>query len=226
MGDDKEFHNMVVEFLAEIRKIPVNRARKKPLIGLVGEIYLRVNPYTNGDIVRQLESLGAEVHLAPLSEFIFNGTEDIKVFGDSLFGKFLGKLKYKYLKRLDASVVKHFEDGLMRPNFGQGRDADTVAKYGKQYTGNYCGGEGPLTLGAIEDYARHGADGVIMIGPMGCMPNIIYKGLFEKVKDYLPENRTGMPLIEITISESLNFKNMRTRIEPFINQAKDYLKTK
>ncbi|MDH5404170.1 MAG: hypothetical protein OEY49_16855, partial [Candidatus Heimdallarchaeota archaeon] len=226
ISDKEKFAEVISEFLSEIKKIPLNRTRKKPLIGIVGEIYLRFNSFGNGDLVRQLESLGAEVHLAPFTELIFYGTNTLKALGDSLFGNISDKINHYLVKRLDNQVFELFKDSLTRPDFGQGRDADMIVKYGRQYVGNHCAGEGPLTLGAIEEYCRHGADGVIMIGPMGCLPNITFKGLFEQVRDFLPDHLKDMPRMEITVSESLNFKNILTRIEPFVNQANDYMRNK
>ncbi|MCY3412724.1 MAG: hypothetical protein INQ03_13890 [Candidatus Heimdallarchaeota archaeon] len=223
LGDQPAFEAMVKEYLAEVEKIPKNTERKRPLIGLVGEIYLRLNPYSNGDLIRQLEMLGAEVHLAPIMELIFYGTKTLNTLGDSLFGGIVDTFRWELVRKIDDKVFALFEDSLSRPEFGRGRDVKRVVEFGRGYTGSYCAGEGPLTLGAIEEYARHGAHGMIMIGPMGCLPNITFKGMFESVRDHLPDEIKEMPRMEITVSESLNFKNVLTRIEPFVNQAKDYM---
>ena len=49
--------------------VPV-RAIKKPLVGIVGEIYVRNNRFTNQDVVRRIEKVGGEAWLAPISEWI------------------------------------------------------------------------------------------------------------------------------------------------------------
>ena len=53
--------------------IPVTE-RTKPVIGVVGEIYIRSNRFSNEDVVRQIESLGrrgvgrADLGVAPLRQ--------------------------------------------------------------------------------------------------------------------------------------------------------------
>jgi len=37
----------------------------------VGELYLRLNPFTNQEIVRRVEALGGEVWLAPMMEWLY-----------------------------------------------------------------------------------------------------------------------------------------------------------
>ena len=46
------------------------KAPAKPLVGIVGEIYVRQNRYTNQDVVRRIEKAGGEAWLAPISEWI------------------------------------------------------------------------------------------------------------------------------------------------------------
>ena len=54
----------------EFDRIPLNGAGRKPIIGIVGEIYIRSNRFSNEDLVRNLERLGCEVWLPPISEWL------------------------------------------------------------------------------------------------------------------------------------------------------------
>ena len=47
------------------------RKEKRPLIGIIGEIFVRHNRFANEDIVRHVEELGGEVWLAPLEEWVY-----------------------------------------------------------------------------------------------------------------------------------------------------------
>ncbi|MEK7852096.1 MAG: hypothetical protein AAB275_09455, partial [Deltaproteobacteria bacterium] len=42
---------------------------KRPVIGIIGEIYVRYNPFSNEDIVRKIESMGGQVWLPPFGEW-------------------------------------------------------------------------------------------------------------------------------------------------------------
>jgi len=52
-----------------IRPFTTNGAGGRPLIGLVGEWFVRIHDGANQRIIRKLERAGAEVWLAPPSEF-------------------------------------------------------------------------------------------------------------------------------------------------------------
>ena len=43
---------------------------QKPVVGIVGEIYIRSNRFGNNDLVRKVEEFGGEAWLAPITEWI------------------------------------------------------------------------------------------------------------------------------------------------------------
>jgi predicted nucleotide-binding protein (sugar kinase/HSP70/actin superfamily) len=49
--------------------IPVTD-RSKPVVGVVGEIYIRSNRFSNNDLVRKIEEFGGEAWLAPITEWV------------------------------------------------------------------------------------------------------------------------------------------------------------
>ncbi len=44
---------------------------RKPLIGIIGEIFVRSHKFSNEDLVGKVETLGGEVWLAPVEEWIY-----------------------------------------------------------------------------------------------------------------------------------------------------------
>ncbi|MBM4083674.1 MAG: CoA activase, partial [Planctomycetes bacterium] len=50
--------------------IPVDRSAPKPRIGVVGEIFVRCNQFTNNFVVRRIEKLGGEVASATVQEWL------------------------------------------------------------------------------------------------------------------------------------------------------------
>ena len=89
-----------VEALAALR----GDGPPKPLVGVVGEIYVRCNGYSNGEVIRAIEAAGGEGWLAPLGEWIlytswmakheaFNGTN---VFNPSELAVTLLKNRYMH----------------------------------------------------------------------------------------------------------------------------------
>ncbi len=49
------------------------------MIGVVGEIYIRSNRFSNEDVVRQIERLGGEAWVAPISEWLLYVNTTAKV---------------------------------------------------------------------------------------------------------------------------------------------------
>ena len=53
------------------RAIPGRRDRSTPLIGIVGEIFCRLNTFSNENLIRRLEEYGAEAWLSDIVEWIW-----------------------------------------------------------------------------------------------------------------------------------------------------------
>ena len=64
----------LVESMARARerfqRVPALYDREIPLIGVVGEIFCRLNTFSNEDLIRKLESYGAEACLSHISEWV------------------------------------------------------------------------------------------------------------------------------------------------------------
>ena len=54
----------------DFRAVP-RSSEKRPLIGVVGEIFVRSHEFSNEDLVRKIEDLGGEVWLSPVEEWIY-----------------------------------------------------------------------------------------------------------------------------------------------------------
>ena len=61
--------------------VAVDETQERPLIGVVGEIFCRLNNFSNHDLVRRLEKQGAECWISDLAEWITytNGEEARKL---------------------------------------------------------------------------------------------------------------------------------------------------
>ena len=63
----------------EFRSIPVDKTREKILIGIVGEIFCRLNDFSNDFIINEIEKLGGEVWMSDVSEWIFYTNDEERV---------------------------------------------------------------------------------------------------------------------------------------------------
>ena len=60
----------MVRFRERFRRIAAHYKPEVPLIGVVGEIFCRLNSFSNDDLIRKLEAHGAEAWLSGISEWV------------------------------------------------------------------------------------------------------------------------------------------------------------
>ena len=68
-SDTMNWEGFLKEAAEKFMRIPMHK-HERPLIGVVGEIYVRCNAFANNDIVESIEQLGGEAWLAPVTEWI------------------------------------------------------------------------------------------------------------------------------------------------------------
>ncbi|MBI5025240.1 MAG: CoA protein activase [Nitrospirae bacterium] len=64
------FYELLTEMRNSFARISKTKDTK-PIIGIIGEIFVRHNAFSNEDIVRKVEALGCEVWLAPVEEWLY-----------------------------------------------------------------------------------------------------------------------------------------------------------
>jgi predicted CoA-substrate-specific enzyme activase len=192
---------------------------RKPLIGIVGEIFVRSNRFSNEDLVRKVEALGGEVYLSPVEEWIcyINHMAFSKVLIKKEWsGMIKLLLKASFQKRIERRFARHFE-GFLR-NLHE-PDTKTLLVKASPYIHSSFEGEAILSIGKSIDLIERGASGIINAMPFGCMPGTIVSGLMRGVgTDF------GIPCLSIPFdgTESLTTE---IQLEAFIDQVKEYHRT-
>jgi len=177
------------ELVREGEGIVDPRIRQKPLVGIVGEIFLRTHVQANQDVIRLLEKHGAEVVDASIAEwFNFTTYERMR---EARIGLRLG------LKQLQAGRIRdclrkmlshgatlayqyYRQDQIYRraePLLSPARD-HRVRRLDKtlQEEGIYSfdlGTEACLSISGILEYVRQGCNGVVNVYPFTCMPGTV-----------------------------------------------------
>jgi predicted nucleotide-binding protein (sugar kinase/HSP70/actin superfamily) len=67
----KQLVHTMSEIAFAFSKIPADYSNSKPLIGVVGEIYCRMDGFANAGFIKKIEKFGGEVWLAPVSEWVW-----------------------------------------------------------------------------------------------------------------------------------------------------------
>jgi len=159
-----------------------------PTVGLVGEIYVRCDPFANDFVIEKLESRGIRVQLAPFSEWLeyaeWCGREEGR-------NRNIGAL----ITRTVLYRCQEISHGVLARRLGWHRRT-TVAQAlaaAAPYLRTALHGEAVLTLGAaVHEWRSGGIDGVVNVGPLECMPTKLAETQLFHVAE-----REGLPSLTI-----------------------------
>ncbi|MFH1825957.1 MAG: acyl-CoA dehydratase activase-related protein [bacterium] len=195
--------------------IPQNPNGHKPVIGIVGEIYLRCNPACNGDIVRRLETLGGRAWTAPLTEWSYY--TNLGYMYESLMRKNPGHLLQALLIDLTQKWDEHRLSKVFRGTIKNLHEPSIIKtlKHAAPYLHYSYKGEAALSLGKAVDYIQKGASGIINIMPFTCMPGTVVSALSKRLR----QDHGDFPWLDLSIDGNEGV-NLDTRLEAFIHQAK------
>jgi predicted nucleotide-binding protein (sugar kinase/HSP70/actin superfamily) len=206
----------------------------KPLIGIVGEIYLRTHVHSNQDIIRVLERYGAEVVNASIAEWVDYTTYD-KV-REAKVGLWLS------LRQLRFDTVKSYLKQLM--SYGgdllyQQIRLDTAYKRVKpllDLAGDHriahlektlikhdlysfkLGTEACLSIAGIMEYMHGGYNGVVNVYPFTCMPSTITTSIMRPIM-----NREKIPFLDAPYDGTYQ-PGREAAIRTFMYQAYQHFK--
>lgn len=201
----------LAQAVARFAAIP-RRHEPRPLVGIVGEIYLRLNPFSNEDVIGAIERFGGEAWLAPMSEWahyttacqhlqsVAQGRRAWTRWVDDLTGRHMHSLE----DRLISAAGPLLSDRLEPP-------IETILEYGRRYVPIEFQGETILTVGRTVAFARAGASLVVNCSPFGCMPATISTALYRRMSGDL-----GVPLVSL-FYDGQGTQNQR--LEVFLNNA-------
>ena len=155
-------------------------------MAVVGEIYVRCDPFTNDFVIDRLEKRGIRVKFAPFNEFIeyvdWVNTVKLSEGRHEQPGSRLAEHLTLTIKRL---VIERLYD-TVRPALGWSgrlRVTDTMEAV-EPYLTPDLHGEAVLTLGGpIHEYEQGEIIGVVNVGPLECMPTKIAEAQFYHVAE-------------------------------------------
>jgi len=237
LGPDKNFNKILdklEEIIEEGKRIIDPGVLPKPLIGIVGEIYLRTHVHANQDVIRVLEGFGAEVVNASIAEWVnytsYDGLRIAKAgFGLALRQFRLGPMK-KYLKDIIS-----FGGDLFYQEFRQKRVYRRVSPLidlAEDHSVGHLekilveedlfdfdvGTEACLSIPGIIEFAREGYNGVVNVYPFTCMPSTITSAIVGPLM-----NELGIPYLD-TPYDSSTQPGREAAIRTFMYQANQHFK--
>lgn len=214
-----EKHQDLVELAREasfaFANIKVDRSKPRPLIGVIGETYVRCNEFANNFLTRNIERLGGEVFIPPFAEwinYIAHCRRESCLFEKDYKG-FFGEFISDIVQRYDAYRLTKVFKGRIR-HFLKEAPIKELIKKGKPYIDDSYKGDPVLSMGKAIEYVEEGFDGLVNVIPFHCMPGTVVNGVLERFqKDFY-----GMPCLKLSF-DGQEQTNEETRLEAFMHQA-------
>ncbi|MBN1118307.1 MAG: hypothetical protein JXA77_13945 [Bacteroidales bacterium] len=201
----------------DFKSIKVDNPGSKPVVVIVGEIFMRDNPYCSNNLVKRLEDLGAETQMAPFAEWVNYST--IRYIRDS---RWRGHMKNLFKARLQLFFQKSMEKkiiGSIHSIFELSREVEVEEMLDNcgEFIHKDYDGDPPLALGSAVLLAERKIAGVVNILPFTCMPGTINC----TVSHNLRKKHGGIPWENFAYDGHENI-GVDTRFEAFMHQVKEY----
>ncbi len=191
--------------------------KKKPRVGVIGEIYIRNNPFSNNHLLEKLESQGLEADIASFSEWIHYTTEEYKTESwrkRSWRGMLSATIKAYIQKRDEHWVISNVIDEL---NGDREHPIREVLGYAGPYLPISVGGEAMPAIGKAIDLIKHGCVGIVNTLPFTCMPGNIINAISSKItRDF-----NNIPWLNMAY-EGASGENDLVRIGAFAESVKSW----
>ena len=201
--------------------VEIGRSVEKPIIGYVGEFYVRASAFSNQDVVRKIEALGGEVWAAPILEWFLyrNVRRSMRslLAGDYLLW-FKNELKDIVMKRQERELT-HVFHGFLR-NLEE-PSSDEVLAMAAPYVHKSFEGEAIMTVGKAIDFVTKGLSGIVAVMPFTCMPGTISNAILKRVREEMGE----FPFLNM-VYDGVEQGTDQTRLEAFMHQAREYARRK
>ena len=151
-----------------------------PTVLVVGEIYVRCEPFANDFVIDKLQQRGIRARLAPFHEWL--DYSDLILRRDEMGGLSLAaRVSGHVQRRIQHSLQRCACGGLDRPEPPAMTDILDTAE---PYLRSELIGEAVLTVGTpLEEWRRGEIDAVVSVGPLECMPNKISEAQFFHVAE-------------------------------------------
>jgi predicted nucleotide-binding protein (sugar kinase/HSP70/actin superfamily) len=198
--------------------VPVDRSKKRPTIGILGEFFTVLNDWANHDLIRTLEGLGVEVvsHGLTVTNFITLFSEHYYHRNCLKRGK-VGAAFYYFLRnRWIMSWVKKMEACLpeaLRPF--RTLDSRTVLREVEPFIHYDIDPVLATFTARIRGFAASGVSGLCNLFVLNCMLGNVSVPIFRNAL----KTHQNLPVLH-AVYDGQKQTNMLTRIEAFVHQAK------
>lgn len=192
-----------------------------PKVGVVGEIYLKLNSFSHKDILNWLQEQGIEVIPPTITAFFMQAFVNHKVNKEahlsrsSMVTDFVMNKIYKwannYIERANQVCCGFRYFTPFSNIFEEAEHAAGVVTLTAQF------GEGWLIPAELVGFAKSGVHNVVSLQPFGCIANhVISKGIEKKIRERFPQ----MNLLFLDFDSGVSEVNVLNRLHLMVNNLK------
>ncbi|MBO5486745.1 MAG: 2-hydroxyacyl-CoA dehydratase, partial [Eubacterium sp.] len=217
-----ELKKIVRGIIKDFDEIELDETKKKPRVGIVGEILVKFLPAANNYVVNLLEEEGAEAVCPDMLDFFMYSAFD-SVFKSEHLGfkkrsKILGKAAVWLLENFRKPMVEALRES---KRFDAPPVIQTLADYAEPFvsTGNQTG-EGWFLTGEMIELLHSNVPNIVCTQPFGCLPNhVVGKGVIKQLRKAFP----GANIVAVDYDPGASEVNQLNRIKLMLATANENL---
>lgn len=241
-GKKVSYKKTIYRIVADFDNIPVDMTRKKPKVGVVGEILVKFHPGANNNIIEVIEKEGGEAVMPGLLDFMmycfYNSNFKSEALGLKKSSATICNMGIWALEKYRANMKKALE---ANPKYAD-RAPTHIAKIADGAKNilqlGHSTGEGWFLTGEMIELIEHGVPNIACVQPFACLPNhVTGKGVIKEIRrqypkanivavDYDPGASEVNQLNRIKLMIAVAFENMEKEAEREERAARKAFKTK
>ena len=205
----------VVESIGKtFREIPISDGKRKPVVAVMGEIFMRDNPFCSAFLVDRLERFGAETWIAGFAEWLtystIRYTRDSKWKGD--YGGIIKSRIQEFMQNRSANKITRKVHHMFDTNL-EVTVREMLEACGPYVHRHYDGDPAP-NLGTSAILASRGVSGIANIEPFTCMPGTIVTSVAGSFR----RDHNNIPVVIISY-DGQEDSSIELRLQAFMHQA-------
>ncbi len=228
----KEVYKVLESAALEIAKLKRKKEVKDAVkVALTGEIFVRNDEFSRIDLMERLAEKEIVTLTAPIGEYVYYSNYLAKrhLKGNAEIGKRIGFMIRDVIQR---RIERNIKKALAKSGFYEFSMTDVKAAVdsARHLIRPEMEGEAILTVGSSLHEALDHVDGVISIGPFGCMPSRVAESVLNVEMNAEGKVRAGgkkkkydgidsIPFLAIETDGNMYPQIIQSKIEIFILQA-------
>ncbi len=210
-------HKVLTGIAEDFMAIKVDKSERKPVVAIIGEIFMRDNAGSNGNIANRLEDLGVEVVIGPFAEWIYYST--YRFTRDSIWkNDTKGIIKSKIQGVGQDVIANSLLKGIKKlTDHHKDVSLHEMLKLCNTYVNEFYDGDPPIAMGTSVALSERGVSGLAAILPFTCMPGT----LIASVSDSFRKDHNNIPFINIAY-DGQDSVSLDTRLQAFVFQVREF----